>query len=346
MPRNGSGTMTVSNTFVAGNTITASGHNTNNTDIASEISNSLALDGQSVMTGQLKAANGSAAAPSVTFGSDLDTGFYRKGANVIGAAVGGTEVGTITATGFSGLGAVPVGAVMDWPGQTAPTGWIFGYGQAVSRTTYAALFAEYGTTYGAGDGSTTFNVFDGRGRVVIGKDDMGGTAANRITSAGCGIDGTTLGATGGLQTLQAHTHGLTAASAASSGAHTHTGTTGTESASHSHSVSGTTSDQSNGHTHTAYQAATAVSVTGPGTVYYLGTGSPTTISSDSTGHTHTFSVTSGGNSVTHTHSFTTASDGAHTHTLSGNTDSTGTGSSHGSVQPSIVLNKIIFTGVA
>jgi microcystin-dependent protein len=54
------------------------------------------------------------------------------------------------------------------------------YGQAVSRTTYAALFAVIGTGYGAGDGSTTFNVPDYRGRVLAGADNMGGVAAGRL----------------------------------------------------------------------------------------------------------------------------------------------------------------------
>jgi microcystin-dependent protein len=75
------------------------------------------------------------------------------------------------------------------------------FGQAISRTTYAAYFAMVGTTYGAGDGSTTFNVIDKRGRVSAGKDDMGGSAANRITAAGSGITGTTLGSAGGAETV-------------------------------------------------------------------------------------------------------------------------------------------------
>lgn len=63
---------------------------------------------------------------------------------------------------------------------TDPTGWLRCYGQAVSRTTYAALFAAIGTAFGAGDGTTTFNVPDLRGRAVAGKDDMGGSSAGRL----------------------------------------------------------------------------------------------------------------------------------------------------------------------
>lgn len=112
---------------------------------------------------------------------------------------------------------MPVGAVLPWPGSTAPSGFLLAYGQAVSRTTYAELFTAYGTTYGAGDGSTTFNLPDYRGRAPFGDDNMGGSAASRITSAGSGIDGATLGAVGGAQT-----HTLTIAQIP---AHPHTGTT-------------------------------------------------------------------------------------------------------------------------
>jgi len=63
-----------------------------------------------------------------------------------------------------------------------PAGWLACGGQAVSRSTYAALFLAIGTLYGAGNGSTTFNVPDLRGRALFGKDNMGGSAANRLTS--------------------------------------------------------------------------------------------------------------------------------------------------------------------
>ena len=112
---------------------------------------------------------------------------------------------------------LPSGCIMTYAGTTAPSGWLLCYGQAINRTTYSSLFAAIGTTYGTGNGSTTFNLPDLRGRSVLGKDNMGGIAASRITSAGSGIVGTTLGDTGGLET-----HTLTTTQIP---AHNHTGTT-------------------------------------------------------------------------------------------------------------------------
>lgn len=113
--------------------------------------------------------------------------------------------------------AIPAGVMLPYAGSSAPSGFLLCAGQAVSRSTYSALFAAIGTTFGAGNGSTTFNVPDLRGRVAGGKDDMGGSAANRLTTSGSGVDGITLGAAGGAEThtlttpqLPAHTHALNA----------------------------------------------------------------------------------------------------------------------------------------
>ena len=77
-------------------------------------------------------------------------------------------------------------------------GWLYCDGEAVSRTVYATLFAQIGTTYGTGDGSTTFNLPDLRGRYLVGRDGMGVTAAaGRVTSGSHGVDAATLGAVGG-----------------------------------------------------------------------------------------------------------------------------------------------------
>lgn len=123
---------------------------------------------------------------------------------------------------------LPVGFVGDYAGSAAPSFWLLCYGQAISRTTYAKLFDVVGETYGAGNGVTTFNLPDCRGRVVAGKDDMGGTSANRLTNQSGGLNGDTLGATGGSEThtlvtaeLASHSHAAGTLAADSSGAHTH-----------------------------------------------------------------------------------------------------------------------------
>lgn len=108
-----------------------------------------------------------------------------------------------------------IGEVVDYTGPTVPPFFLFCYGQLVSRTTYALYFAVVGTTYGAGDGVTTFGMPDCRGRVTAGKDDMGGTPASRLTGQTNGIAGTGLGNVGGEER-----HQLTIAELA---AHTHTG---------------------------------------------------------------------------------------------------------------------------
>ena len=76
------------------------------------------------------------------------------------------------------------GEIVPFAGSTAPAGALFCYGQTVSRTHYAGLFAVISTTYGGGDGSTTFHLPDLRGRVVAGKSDMGGSDAGILTGGG------------------------------------------------------------------------------------------------------------------------------------------------------------------
>jgi len=83
------------------------------------------------------------------------------------------------ALSFATIGGVPIGAVFHFAASTAPTGFLKANGAAVSRSTYAALFAITGTTYGSGDGSTTFNVPDLRGEFIRGWDDARGIDASR-----------------------------------------------------------------------------------------------------------------------------------------------------------------------
>lgn len=236
MARNGSGSYTKAvSSFIPGQSITASNHNSLWDDLVSEVSNSVAADGQTTITGPIKFSNGSASAPSLTFASGTDTGMYRKAANAIGFAASATEVFSLTtATATFAVGVVgttidattikqggyqlvPPGVVSPYAGSSAPDGWLLCYGQAVSRSTYAALFTAISTTHGVGDNSTTFNLPDLRGRTIGGKDDMGGSAASRLTSTYFGTSAAALGAVGGAEShtltttqLAAHTHTQTA----------------------------------------------------------------------------------------------------------------------------------------
>jgi len=166
------------------------------------------------------------------------------------------------------------GTISPYSGFRAPPGWLFAYGQAISRTAYAALYAALtevqtgtltsastsvtglsdasilgvgmkvegtgipaGTTiasivsatsitlsaaatatgvqslrffaHGNGDGLTTFNAPDMRGRVAAGRDNMGGTAASRLTVGVSGVNGAQLGSAGGDQRMHSHAHGVT-----------------------------------------------------------------------------------------------------------------------------------------
>lgn len=202
MPRNGSGNYSLPQPpFVAGTTISSAAVNSDFSDIAAALTGSLPRDGQAGMTGQLKTVDGSFAAPSISFNNELTSGFFRAGTGEVGVTIQGVEVGLFTSGGWSGsvLGSAPVGSIIDFAGATAPSLWYLCYGQAVSRTTYAALFVVIGTTYGSGDGVTTFNLPDLRGNVTAGADNMGGVAAGRLTSTYFGTDPTVLGDQGGSQ---------------------------------------------------------------------------------------------------------------------------------------------------
>ena len=77
------------------------------------------------------------------------------------------------------VASLPAGSVLYMAKNTAPTGFLKANGAAVSRTTYAALFAAIGTTFGAGDGATTFNLPDLRGEFIRGWDDSRGVDSGR-----------------------------------------------------------------------------------------------------------------------------------------------------------------------
>ena len=280
--------------------------------------------------------------------------------------IGSAAVTTDKLAASTALALLPIGSEIDFAGFLAPFGWAFEFGQALSRTTYLALFNVLcpnftattanaspvitgiatdlrnlglegapieganitpGTTivsvainsitmslnatgnaagvsvrilpWGAGDGSTTFNLPDARDRTSIGRGNMGGTSAGRITAAGAGnpgIETNRIGTSGGVDR-----HTLTAAQLA---AHTH--------------VASTTITTAGAHTHT-----------------YVGP------PNDTAHPTGTGATEPRGANITRT----TDSAGDHTHTATTTITANTGGEAHPNVQPARVTNKIIFTGV-
>lgn len=127
-------------------TLTASPYSLNARSIADN-----AVTGGKIASGQVvKSLN--SLTDNVTLAAGTNTSISASGNTLTIAAVGGT----------------PAGAVMAFAGSAAPIGWLICDGSAVSRTTYADLFSAIGTTYGAGDGSTTFNLPNLKGKVPVG----------------------------------------------------------------------------------------------------------------------------------------------------------------------------------
>ena len=91
---------------------------------------------------------------------------------------------------------VPTGGLIPFAGAEAavPDGFLICNGQAISRSTYSTLFTAIGLAYGTGNGSSTFNIPDLRGRFPLGIDNMGGSSANRVTDAQADSRGGSLGA--------------------------------------------------------------------------------------------------------------------------------------------------------
>ena len=135
----------------------------------------------------MSAPSGSGTSGNLVFGTD-STGLYNSFqwyANGFSQAKSNAimtldKTGNLTVTGaISGNGSTQAGEIGFFARNTAPTGYIKANGAAISRTTYAALFAAIGTTFGTGDGSTTFNVPDMRGQFPRGWDDSAGVDTGR-----------------------------------------------------------------------------------------------------------------------------------------------------------------------
>jgi microcystin-dependent protein len=232
------------------------------------------------------------AGTGVTLANGYTQLMYCDGTNVVLASVpisaadgsalvsGNLAVsGTITTGG--GL-VMPAGAMLEYGGSSAPTGWLLCNGAAVSRTTYAALFAVLGTVYGVGDGSTTFNV------------------PNKIDRVGVGA---------GSSYARGATGGAASATTSSAGSHNHTGAvTGTaistaQMPSHTHGVNDP------GHNHSYSTPAVIAGFVDGGSGAWTQSGTGTT-SSSGTG----ISINYEGSNQAHDHGIYT--DGTHTHSVS------------------------------
>jgi microcystin-dependent protein len=152
---------------------------------------------------QLKDQQTGASADNFTVGGNLAVTGTTTFTGIPSAptASAGTNTTQVATTAFVLANANPTGGIMMWGTGTAPTGWLLCAGAAVSRSTYAALFAVIGTTFGVGDGSTTFNVPNYTNRSPY---------------------GTTVGATGGSADAIVVSHTHTATSVVTDPGHLHT----------------------------------------------------------------------------------------------------------------------------
>lgn len=208
MPRSGGSYTLPEPPFVPNTVISSAVMNANLSDIADALTASLARNGQGGMTAVLPLVGA-----GFNYTVDPDTGVRRSAANTQQIYGGGNTIATIgpTAANFvvplqqSGSRIIPIGlGPLPWSGLTAPPLWVLAYGQTLLRASYPDLWAFAqteisggNTLYNNGDGSTTFGIADLRGRNIIGRDNMGGTAANRVTAAYFGTSADVLGAAGG-----------------------------------------------------------------------------------------------------------------------------------------------------
>jgi hypothetical protein len=126
---------------------------------------------------------------------------------IIIAVYDGNDFQVINLGPVSATGQAPVGAEVFWPTETPPTGWLEENGAAISRTTYAALFAAIGVMYGSGNGGTTFNLPDARGRFPRVWDHAAAVDPDRAarTNRGDGTTGDHVG-TNQVDAFKSHVH--------------------------------------------------------------------------------------------------------------------------------------------
>lgn len=257
----------------------------------------------------------------------------------------GTEWVDLTKSSGSSNSGVAIGTIVNWPSNSLPVGWLKCDGSAISRTDYSSLFSIIGTTFGAGDGSTTFNLPNITDKNILGNGTLGQLGGNNSVTL------TT-------DNLPSHNHDyefthshVLAITVNSNGAHTHSfSDTSSSAGSHTHSVSLTTGSDS--HSHNVGMDFDAAGGSSRWSLHQNGTsGTDDTVKTSSDSHTHKVSGNTGSSGAhTHTVSGTTGSGGAHIHTASGTatstvvsgiTESTGSGEAINIQNPYIRLNFII-----
>jgi microcystin-dependent protein len=263
--------------------------------------------------------------------------------------------------------AMPIGAVLDFAGPNAPSGWLICDGRAVSRTTYSDLFAVVGTYWGAGDGSTTFTLPNPTGRASIGPGtvtDQGGLTATFGFATTAGYVWNTIAQAHlpnyalYIDAQGQHSHGGASVAAGghnhttdAQGNHSHGGQTTTESVTHVHA--GTTDTQGD-HQHSYTQT-----VTNNGD--FIGSGHPgvsQTGAWTSAAGAHAHNVSTNTESAFHVHFI--SADGSHAHNVSWVGDHqhaiyadgnhthnvwlNGSGQAFEVLSPVMVVTKIIYAG--
>lgn len=215
-------------------------------------------------------------------------------------------------------GGTPIGSIVMWAGTTEPADWLLCNGQAVSRTTYVTLFAAIGTAYGAGDGTTTFNVPNMSQRFPLGKSAAGTGAV--LGAVGGQIDHTHAvpphSHAAGSLAVASHSHDAGSLAVAS---HSHSAGSFAV-ASHTHGPGTFATNSTGNHDHYVNQHTHPVSLSGTTDGGVKGPQRATSAQSpymdvNDPGHTHGVSLSgTSGNSSSSTR---TDQNGAHSHTLTG-----------------------------
>jgi len=233
MAYNGSGTFSLSDTVANATTIDATELNAIFQDLADGLTAAVAKDGQSTMTGQLKVADGSAASPSIAPGSDTNTGFYKKAADDLGVAVGGSLlanfnssgltlasgafVGNVTGTLTGAWAYMPSGTKALFQQTAAPTGWtkdtthnnkalrvVSGTASSGGTVAFTTAFASQAVAGTVGDTTLTTDQIPAHTHTVYGQQ-LASAAPGNYTLTGSGTSFTSSSTGGG----QSHTHTFT-----------------------------------------------------------------------------------------------------------------------------------------